>query len=223
MVRTRRRPPAPAALIRNGRQWTERWKGIRDKNTGADWAARIAKQALRVPLETLTHGKCAFCEGLLGAQSFLLIDHYVSRKVDTDGVFEWQNLFPICSECNVRKGHEDHRNELLKPDAEDPEPFFWLGPEGKLDPHPALSDAERRRASETIRICGLNRGPLQKSRSRIMRQVSRWLQRQTFEEWQDLSDPATPYKLALRHVVRDFPELVEHDRRRFHYGDGLLA
>ena len=222
MVRTRPRPPAPALVTRKSAQWTARWRKMHAAGSRGDWATQAAKQALRDPLHKMTHGKCAYCEGQLDAQSFQQIDHYVSRKVDPDRVFEWRNLLPICQVCNVRKGHQDHRGALLKPDDEDPEAYFWVGPEGRIEPHPVLGEPEKLRAAETIRLCNLNRGTLQRSRRLIAVSVQRWLSRLTqesspvlIEEWVDLSDPAAPYKLVLRHTLRAYPALVEHDRRRF--------
>jgi 5-methylcytosine-specific restriction endonuclease McrA len=55
---------------------------------------------------------------MLGAQAYPQIEHYVSRKVNPDRVFEWKNLLPVCQICNTSKGHADHQGSLLKPDAE---------------------------------------------------------------------------------------------------------
>ena len=60
-----------------------------------DWATTAAKKALREPLLAMTWGKCVFCEGRLGAQAYLQIEHYVSRKTDPQSAFEWKNLLPV--------------------------------------------------------------------------------------------------------------------------------
>lgn len=50
-------------------------------------------------MEALYHGKCAWCERKLD----LHIDHYRSKSLYDWAGYQWSNLLPICSECNVRK------------------------------------------------------------------------------------------------------------------------
>jgi uncharacterized protein (TIGR02646 family) len=221
MVRTRRRPRAPVQLVRKKATWTERWERILAGSSSGNWATQSAKTALRKPLLALTHGKCVFCESRLGKDVYPQIDHYVSRKVAPRRAFEWENLLPVCQICNVSKGHFDHSGGLLKPDDEDPEPYFWIGPEGDIVPHPRLDDSGRRRAAETIRLCGLQRGPLRESRYHVARAVSRWLDsNEEIALWNDLSDPRMEYKLVVRHVLTQnhHPELADLDRQRFQRG-----
>lgn len=220
MVRTRRRLSAPPALTLNRSAWTARWKKIAAAGTSQDWATRKTKRELKEPLLDLTWGKCVFCEGKLGAQAYPQIEHYVSRKVSPSRVFQWTNLFPVCQICNTSKGHADHQGKLLKPDAEDPEPFFWIGPEGDIAPHPRLNATETLRAEETIRLCDLNRGKLRENRLSVANRVERWLERTAGlndgldrparEEWDELSDPRQDYKVVVRHVLtlRNAPELA---------------
>ncbi|SPF49287.1 hypothetical protein SBA4_4030016 [Candidatus Sulfopaludibacter sp. SbA4] len=229
MVRTRRRPRAPLQLVRKKAAWTERWEQILAGSSSGDWAPQSAKAALRKPLLALTHGKCAFCETRLGKDVYPQIEHYVSRKVAPRRAFEWRNLLPVCQMCNVSKGHSDHARDLLKPDDEDPEPYFRIGPEGEITPHPRLDESGKRRADKTIRLCDLTRGGLQVSRSEVAQQVRWWLDRsaglanglnQEIEEWKHLSDPRMEYKLVVRHVLTQnhHPELADLDRQRFQRG-----
>ena len=125
----------------------------------------------------MTWGKCAFCEGQLGAQAYPQIEHYISRRSAPHRAFEWENLLPVCQVCNTFKGHADHQGRLLKPDSEDPEPFFWITYEGVIDPHPGLNEADKLRALETIRLCGLNRPELVVSRQAVGDFVNRWVER----------------------------------------------
>jgi len=175
----------------------------------------------------LTWGKCAFCEGLLGSQAYPQIEHYVSRKIDPDRAFEWTNLLPVCQVCNTSKGHADHQGSLLKPDSEDPEPFFWISPEGGITPHPGRNAEDALRASETIRLCNLDRGELRENRQAIANRVRRWLERTSRlaggleelerEEWDELSDPRHSHKIVVRHVLTlgNSPELATRDRKLF--------
>jgi uncharacterized protein (TIGR02646 family) len=226
MVRTRRRSRAPRQLRENKAAWTRRWKEILTGERAGEWATRVAKAALREPLLALSHGKCAFCESRLGKDAYAQIEHYVSRKVDPDGAFKWGNLLPVCQICNTSKGHTDHGGELLKPGQENPEPFFWIGPEGDIEPHPGQDELGKRRASETIRLCNLQRGGLRESRYAVATAVKRWLQRASQldgldediqHEWRDLSAPRFEHKLVVRHTLSqgNHPELADEDRRRF--------
>jgi len=227
MVRTRRRPRPPAALVRNKMAWTKRWKRIAAAGAASDWATQAAKRELKKTLLALTWEKCAFCEGRLGSQAYAQIEHYVSRKVDWDRAFEWKNLLPVCQVCNTSKGDADHQGRLLKPDAEDPEPFFWIGPEGDIKPHPRLNEVDAFRALETIRLCNLNRGRLISDRLAVANFVRRWLRRTTGlvdgldelaqEEWNELSDPRQHHKIVVRHTLTlgNSSELAVIDRELF--------
>ncbi len=227
MVRTRQRPAAPVELVRSKAAWTKRLERISGARTAGDWATPKAKRILKRPLLALTHGKCVFCEGRLGAQAYPQIEHYVSRRVNPGRAFEWDNLLPVCQVCNDSKGFEDHQGRLLKPDAEDPEPFFWIGPEGDIAPHPRLNEAEELRAAETIRLCHLKRGELRDDRQTVATRVRRWLARASElvngsdelakEEWDEISHPRQIHKFIVRQILTrgNAPELAAMDRERF--------
>ena len=227
MIRTRRRSPPPPELVANRGEWTARFKRILAANSKRDWATRRAKRILSAALYGLAHGKCVFCESPLEVSGDTEIEHYVAKTLDSDRCFEWTNLLPSCRLCNRAKGNQDHRNVLLKPDAEDPEPYFWLHPDtGRLEPHPTLDPDGRRRALETIRICNLQRAALCTKRLDMFARAGRWLDRLTAangesdilqREWEHLSHPATEYKFVLRHVLRlrGQTELCFRDMERF--------
>src|SRR5580658_6712901 len=121
----------------------------------------VGEEGSRRCLRGLAHGKCVYCESALGVTTYLEIEHYVAKTVTPALAFEWTNLLPACRLCNNAKSEQDHKGALLKPDAEDPEPYFWIHPDtGKLEPHPKLDAAQSRRANETIRICDLERPAL---------------------------------------------------------------
>jgi uncharacterized protein (TIGR02646 family) len=223
MVRTRRRPAAPAKLTQNKRAWTARSQQIQARRARGEWATKNAKKVLKDPLLALTWGKCAFCEGKLGAQVFAQIEHYISRKVAPHRAFEWKNLLPVCEVCNRFKGHTDHGGSLLKPDAEDPESFFWIGPEGDIQPHPVLGPEKAFRATETIRLCNLNRGELREARQDVANEVRQWLARSDAlmqTEWDRLSNPRFPYKIVVRHILTlaNLQKFAVFDRRLFQRG-----
>ena len=228
MVRTPRQEAPLPRLVRNQARWTRRWEEIQAGRRRGEWATKAAKKALRPGLERLAHGKCAFCESPLGVTADPGIEHYVAKTIAVGLAFEWDNLFPACPKCNGAKGNTDHNNVLLKPDAEDPEPYFWVHPDtGELQPHPALDEARRGRAVFTRDLCDLNRRGLTSQRAELYTRVGRWLNRvlhcgrdptgQLQEELEEFLRPEAAYKLVVRHVLerRGRPDLAAEDRRRF--------
>jgi uncharacterized protein (TIGR02646 family) len=216
MVHTPRTLPPPPQLLKHKQRWTDRLLTAPQ----SDWATAHAKKVLRTALRGLAYGKCAFCGSVLEVTAYLEIEHYVAKTVTPALAFEWSNLLPACRLCNNAKGEKDHQGALLKPDAEDPEPYFWIHPDtGKLEPHPKLDEAQSRRANETIRLCDLQRPALCTKRVEMLMRVLRWLSsaKLTGPEWEELSSPSLEYKFVLRHVLetRGQHELAEYDRRRF--------
>lgn len=224
MVRLKR-PDAPPKLRENQSDWTERWKRIRADRSDGDWATKTAKETLKPVLRMMSHGKCAFCETRLHEPNEPHIEHYTAKTVNEEIVFNWENLLPACSDCNTAKRNDDHQGALLKPDTEDPEPFFWLNPaNGNLEPHPSLSAAKQARAAHTIQLCNLRRGALSESRRLIWNQVIRWIERagtsvpvpKLHEELNEFLNPGHPHKLVIRLAFTESnPGLADEDRRRF--------
>jgi uncharacterized protein (TIGR02646 family) len=163
----------------------------------------------------MTHGKCAYCECILGSGSHTEIDHYIAKTVDGSRVFEWTNLFPVCGPCNRTKGNQNHQGRMVKPDAHDPEPYFWLDPLGQIEPHPALDPASEERVRETIRLCGLGRPGLRRARYFTMQMVKEFVLGQGLPDW--VLDPGVNHKFVIRFTLRDLgrDDLAEEDRRRF--------
>lgn len=213
MVHTPRLQPAPPKLRAKQKAWTQRWK-----DGPRDWATKAAREALKQALGPMTHGKCAFCEGLLDAQSHFEIEHYIAKTIEPDLVFEWTNLFPSCGKCNRAKGDTDHRGAQLKPDRDDPERFLWVHPEGRLEPHPSLGPAERDRVAQTIAICALNRGALCVLRKDAWTRTLGYVTPDLRGSGRDaLLDPVAQFKLVVRQVLKlhDREALAEEDRRVF--------
>jgi uncharacterized protein (TIGR02646 family) len=218
MVHTPRTQPPPLQLVKYSKKWTARFQAGLKSDSRRDWATTHAKQVLRTALREMAHGKCVFCESALEVTTYLEVEHYVAKTVTPDLAFEWTNLLPACRTYNNAKGEHDHQGAVLKPDAEDPEPYFWIHPDtGKLEPHPTLDAAQSRRANETIRLCDLQRGQLCTKRTNMMQTVLRWLPGQNEAEWRALSDPRAEYKFVLRHLleIRGLKVLADHDRARF--------
>jgi uncharacterized protein (TIGR02646 family) len=226
MVRTRARAEPPPQLLRYATQWTTRFQMILNGARNGDWATRGAKKVIGAALQDLAHGKCVYCESGLGVTVDLEVDHYVAKTVNPALAFDWPNLLPACRLCNRPKLNHDHANSLLKPDIEDPEPFFWIHPDtGRLEPHPMLDAAGRHRSEQTIRLCDLQRPALCTRRIEMLGRVNRWLQQVAAdglnpvlrEDWESISSPGNEYKFVVRHALElhGQRELAEFDRQRF--------
>src|SRR5580658_5822731 len=214
MVHTPHTLPAPSELVKHRAKWTVRYQSIASGSSTGEWATQSARKVLAGALRGMAHGKCVYCESLLGLTTYQEIEHYVAKTVTPALAFEWTNLLPACRLCNNAKGEQDHQGALLKPDAKDPEPYFWVHPDtGKLEPHPKLDAAQSYRATETIRICDLQRPALCTKRVEMLMRVLRAVDSQ----WEELCAPHTEYKLVLRHVLelRNRHALAEYDRQSF--------
>jgi len=222
MVHSRRTAAPPAELAKHGKRWAARFQANRE----GEWATLKAKKVLSAALRSLAHGKCVYCESALEVTAYLAIEHYVAKTIAPELAFEWINLLPACQMCNTAKGEQDHKNALLKADAEDPEPYFWIHPDtGKLEPHPKLDNKRAHRANETIRLCNLQRAALCSKRVEMLERVGRWLELASGgkhlatlrAEWESLTNPGAEYKFVLRHMleIRGQHELAEIDRARF--------
>jgi uncharacterized protein (TIGR02646 family) len=224
MIRLRVRETAPAKLLQRQRVWTERWLSIHKKARKGHWATDNARKVLKTPLAKMSHGKCAYCEYRCGRGSGLEIEHYVARHEDPDRAFEWTNLLPACRLCNNAKQNQVHGGLLLKPDEEDPEPFFLLqSATGMLTPNPELRADQQERAAATIKLCDLNRAGLREvrleERDFVVRLIGR-LARMEPESLKDLEDclkPGKAYKFVLRHTLElhGAHQLAQADRDRF--------
>jgi uncharacterized protein (TIGR02646 family) len=218
MVRTRAREACPDFLQANQAEWTARWRQIVENHAHDDWATPKAKELLREAVVPLTHGKCAYCEGHLGAQSWIGVEHHHPKRAYPDQAFEWANLLPVCDICNSMKGNQDHRGALLKPDEEDPERFFSIHPDtGELEAAPGLSDEDTRRAEQTIRICDLKRSALCEERAELIEALSLCILRADAGSLESYLKPRTEYKLVVRKVFesKGRADLAAEDRRRY--------
>jgi len=167
----------------------------------------------------MTHGKCVFCEGPLGAQAYPQIEHYQPKAHYPNDVFRWENLLPICQVCNTSKGDTDHKGQLLHPELEDPEAFFGVHPDtGELRILSHVTGVDRRRAEITIRICALDRAELAAARAQQYQEDAEWFEANwSAKGWHLRRNPKRPYKLGLRQILkyRQLTHLLKEDRLLF--------
>jgi uncharacterized protein (TIGR02646 family) len=149
----------------------------------------IDKDEIRIALQSMQGRRCAYCECDLSKHDYH-IEHFRQRNRFPQGTFDWNNLFLSCGSSTSCGIHKDkcppyNPNVLIKPDIEDPEVFFLFVQDGSIVVRPNLTDAERHRAEETLRIFNLDAqgGPL-----RQMRRVAISGYLKTLIELQELSE-----------------------------------
>ncbi len=106
----------------------------------------------------MTQNHCAFCDICPIKQAGATIEHFRPTSKFPLLACTWTNLFYCCHACNEQKG-EEFEETLLKPDEEGYsfDYFFVINFSSyKLEPNPQRSEAEQKRAKDTIRLYGLN-------------------------------------------------------------------
>ncbi len=134
------------------------------------------KQEIQQCLEKMQGSRCAYCEGPLDDLG-RHIEHFRQKHVFPTLTFDWRNLYWSCDQTNSCGRYKDHDagaydpNDLIDPAQEDPDRFFRFRSDGTIHIRTAdLSDKDRRRASETLRIFNLNpeHGRLRQMRRRAL-------------------------------------------------------
>lgn len=209
-------------------EWTDRWIRVMGDRR-SEWITKAAKTVILSPLVAMGRGKCAYCEGPLGAQTHHHIEHYVAKTVEPAQAFLWTNLLPACSVCNGFKGSQNHQGLLIKCDEEDPEVFFRIKPSsGELEPDPRLDAVGEQRALRTIEICKLQRGALCQQRLDAWQEAAQCVEALAANDARSvefflprLMRPTQVFKLAIRlaFTQKGAEALAEADRERFRRGD----
>ena len=139
--------------------------------------------------------RCAYCESAIRNEGH--IEHF-RRKNPKHGypelTFEWSNFFLACG-ANTHCGHYKDRpsaaaynpDELVKPDEHNPEHYFYFHSTGEVRVRSPLSPEDNHRATETIRVFGLNDNALAGARAKAVSTYKN-IKAEDFEElmsWDD--------------------------------------
>lgn len=147
------------------------------ESASSSWKNFKEKKEVREILRDMQHGCCAYCEG--GVYNEGHVEHFYPQNKYPERSLAWGNLF---LSCNSRKhcGHYKdskgipyHPEDLIKPDEENPEHFFFFHSNGEARPRFDLSEKEQQRAEETLRVFNLNEGALQEKRRRAVKDFFR--------------------------------------------------
>lgn len=138
-----------------------------------------------------THGKCAYCEGIIADVAAPNVEHVLPKSRRPDLVVDWHNLTLACPACNSAKGvYYSETSPLLNPYLDDPDSHLeFAGPAitGRLG-----DDLGRR----TVAKLKLMREQLIIERSKRIQDLSDLIDR-----WYRTSDPDE--KLIYAEVVSD--------------------
>ncbi|MDB5334581.1 MAG: Uncharacterized protein JWN70_200 [Planctomycetaceae bacterium] len=146
--------------------------------------------------------RCAYCEGQIYYGGH--IEHF-RRKNPAHYpalTFEWTNLFIACG-SKEHCGHYKDRpsappyapDNLIKPDEHVPDDYLYFHTSGevRVRHRPGMTDNDRRRGAETIRVFNLNCGRLRGDRQKA---VNLYLSRS-------------------KRILEDLMEFEENDRQAF--------
>jgi uncharacterized protein (TIGR02646 family) len=147
-----------------------------------DWSALATNsthyQDVCTALEALQGERCAYCECDLSKESVNPhVEHFFQRSRFPGQTFSWGNLFRSCTHrdrCGKLKDENAGNYEdahLIKPDVTDPHGLLHFATDGRVRARLGLSDGDRRRATETIRVFGLDCGSLRGTRRQYLKAV----------------------------------------------------
>jgi uncharacterized protein (TIGR02646 family) len=163
-------------LEKNADIWKQRLLSATTEASRKKHKKKYAHPKVRVALETMCNGKCAYCESKIKHVSTPQIEHYRPSSKWLDKTFEWENLLLACGECNGSQYKGDkfpEANEggpIVNPCEEDPDAHlsFIYDPIAKI----ATVVGKTRRGEITKEALGLNRHELRKHRSLAVRRLA---------------------------------------------------
>ncbi len=160
--------------------------------------------------------RCAYCEGsldLLGQH----VEHFRRKRKHPLLTFTWSNLFWSCDRSDSCGHHKDQGDrvyepaDLIDPCVDDPSRFFRFRSNGTINVREGLSERDRFRAEETLRVFNLHpeHGRLRNMR---MAAASRYLstvedlaalepaERSAFAQLEIEATTAEPFSTMIRHM-----------------------
>ena len=162
MIKLIRAKP-PAWLQSKWFEWGKRWarRLEKDKKAQFTWATyqgqKVHRRLLPLLLQ-MSQEHCAFCDAFpMPGTVAATIEHFKPKSAYPLEAYAWDNLFPCCHNCQQK--NDAYATDLLKPDAptyEFYDYFVFNYSNGELEPNPAASAADQRRAELTIDLYRLN-------------------------------------------------------------------
>lgn len=161
------RPPLSPVCLSNCDYNVDEWSKSKPNANG--------RRSIWKRLFKMQGGYCCYCESI-AVKGKGHIEHFFHKGIKPDGsapyrykTFDWDNLFGCCGlytsdTCGHYKDREGARGPghydptvLIKPDIDNPSDFFEFLPTGVIIDKPGLSDSDKHRAKETLRVLNLNK------------------------------------------------------------------
>ncbi len=123
-----------------------------------DSGSQFYKNILEI-LMLMTQEHCSFCDGFPISNTGDAIEHFKPSSVYPELAYQWENLYYICPKCNGAKGNR-FDVKILRPDEitySFEKYFSYNAKDAKLEPAFDISDEDKAKAEETIKIYKLNR------------------------------------------------------------------
>jgi uncharacterized protein (TIGR02646 family) len=122
------------------------------------------KMQIRQRLDEMQQKRCAYCECPINIdieKKDAHIEHFRQRSRCPQETFEWSNLFGSCNSQESCGNHKDrlppyNPADLIKMDEDDPDDFFLFVADGTIDLRKNLTEPQKHRAKETLRIFNLS-------------------------------------------------------------------
>lgn len=181
------------------------------------------KAQIRASLEQMQGRRCAYCEGDLDDLG-QHIEHFRRKSISSALTFDWNNLFWSCDQKDSCGHYKDHGagtydvTDLLDPCCDDPDTFFLFRSDGTIDLRQEITEKQRRRAAETLRVFSLDAqwGRLRNMRKRAVAGYLADAQdaiaagfgpedlKQYFKEALQIA-ATLPFSTVIRHVLTERP------------------
>jgi len=146
--------PIPPDCLNQYQHGRHNWSNVTPEHKSEIW----------LKLDEMQQHRCAYCEIVIKTareDCNSHIEHFRQCNRYPQGTFEWTNLFGSCNRQDSCGKYKDRLpvynfHYLIKMDDEDPETFLVFLPDGNVAPIEGLTDNNKKRAEETIRIFNLN-------------------------------------------------------------------
>ena len=165
--------------------------------------------------------RCAYCEGSIFHEGH--IEHFRRKNPlhFPQLTFSWTNLFLACSSKDHCGHYKDGKGTpydpavILKPDQDDPDDYLHFHSSGEVRVRDGLAQVDKHRASETIRVFGLDDRALVGARFKALSvfrkkmldeldEVASWTpaDRQEYQAGEIAASQYEPYATTVKHFLQ---------------------
>lgn len=172
----------PDILTQNSEQWTnELLELVKNYGSFTNIPENLKKKMnshykhpdILNKLSDASNAKCAYCECIPGESSYIEVEHFEPKSLYPEKTYSWENLLPACSKCNRNKSNFDTRvKPMINPSVDDPSGYLTY----EFLSIKAINNNDDK-ANNTINECDLNRPSLIDARSKIMTNLTLFIQR----------------------------------------------